>query len=114
MNLTYQQFVAKYGLYFAAATNKTAINPDALAMLSYSKNKGNLKLLAANNFFATGALAVGAPLDIKHFSRYGTPFESLNEAIKRILKNSNFVTLKAGTLKRNAKLQAATLQKILI
>ena len=52
LNIPYSIYQIKYYNFINAVVNKTSLNTNSILRLTYDINKGSLKLLKINNFFA--------------------------------------------------------------
>ena len=90
-------FFAQYGAFFQSCAAGSAINPTALANISFLVTQGRPDLLRINNFFAIQRAG--------QYRRFATPFEGINAGIELLTNHKQFTILKIGTLKANPKKQ---------
>lgn len=94
------EYRAKYGMFFKAVSEKTALHPDAAIEISYYIVRCDLDFFTKkNNFFAIADRA-----NAKYRS-YSTPFEGIQAGLALITGHSIWSEKKLGTLKANPALQ---------
>lgn len=98
--MTLGEFRAKYGMFFTAVADKTAMNPETALELSYRlTDSGSEYFTRHNNFYAV------ADKFSKKYRRYPTPFTGIEAGLSLIIGNKLWTDRKLGTLKGNAALQ---------